>query len=412
MPLDIKLDADPASIDAFAEWAGTQASRIEKATSAIASAKSGSASGWVDESGDHFRNAVETLHGHGTDLHKHYVSLQDAARTYAGDMRKVKAKFHQAADIARGAGLKVDNDRIEDPGPAPNKPQAIGSGPNSADVAYSPDNMKYMEWHRKAEAYAKATSIVLEGRSEESQGNTAAQNFVEKLVGNPPQIKAVTTLVSIASTSISGVQELEETADEFGSIAKSEMEEYGHLRGKGIPGTGASASRSWIKGALATSKERVASRELENAKIGQWFSRLPGWLKTGLTAKVLDFLPKDSAIVTKAPIWAKKIPVIGTLVTAGLTTWDIAEGGDPYRDIGSALAGIVGSGVAGAAVAGPWGIPAGLLVGAASSFGADELIGKIEEGVDKSFDPPSQVEAPGKPNLTGQPEPPSTKGTA
>jgi hypothetical protein len=138
MPIDTRIDGDPASIRASADWLGKAlATGIDRSVTDLFAARDGAEAGWQGDAGPAFRGRMDNAARKGDTLRADVERVARSFQAYADDLTTAQAGMERARGIAREAGLALAGTTILDPGPGltPDQVTAYVSAQAEADRA-------------------------------------------------------------------------------------------------------------------------------------------------------------------------------------------------------------------------------------------------------------------------------------
>src|SRR5690606_22666225 len=352
MAIDITLDAKPEALHAFGGWAMDVNRRIKNAGDDVHSAGRKSVHGWPDAPGDSFRRTIKSLTNDAETVGDSFMYLGEAAIVYGDEMRAVRAKLDAAYDHAVAAGLPATRlVEIKDPGPMPKKPppQRDYGGENGT-LGRTRSHIAAWDawtgWHKRAKAYAECIAMVAAARVQEERAGAAALKALRKIVDDAP-ITVADTLIGLAAASTTGQRTLIASKISLQQAAARQMADYKRLSGHA--GKGRLAAKTWLAGALNKSRAAIAARKAADAKLGNWLTKLPESVQRFLTSELGTdkIVTKIAPRISNAPMWVKKLPVIGSGLTAVSVGGEIAGGRHPAKAVASGGGGLVAGAAAG-----------------------------------------------------------------
>ncbi|WP_215548291.1 hypothetical protein [Amycolatopsis sp. CA-230715] len=335
-----------------------------------------------------------------------------ALHAFADEINTVKARMSQAKQVASAAGLTVSETEIQPPGPAPGPgPAPLPYGPVLATVQQEHDQATARqqaavdEYNRRTAAFNEATATVNDARGKERAAHEALQRAANDNTSSIDGLRTTGQTVLSKAVAISGGLS---SASHTLLMAADKNRMLGTLASALLVNTDGMDVQQKL--ALATAR-RVAYREaaksgFQQAKVGAVVDKLlPKWAQNTLRAnasselirlfKLQDGVPE--AFQKPLPI-LKRIPIVGTVVTAGTTAADILVGGaDPQKSIAKAVGTTVGgmavsagidvavgaAATAGLAVPGPGWVLAGTLM---AGVGVAEGVGWVVDHADEIGD--------------------------
>lgn len=171
MPIDTKIEGDPASVRAAATWLrDSLGGKVSDAIDSVYAARSTAESGWDGGAGEHFRARMTRGAVKADDLNKAVTDNAQNFDTFAADLQRFQADMQSVRTNAASAGLTVVGDVIEEPGPAPPSPGAPPVGEAATASAVASYNEVVLASNRHAdlvEAYGEAQVAADEVRAQE-----------------------------------------------------------------------------------------------------------------------------------------------------------------------------------------------------------------------------------------------------
>lgn len=188
MSIDTKIDGDPESIYACAQWLrGNLAGEVDQCVADLRRARNDAEWGWRGGAGQAFRKCMDNAGRKADSLRADIVRVADSFASYAGDLYTAQAGMKRARQIAANAGLQLVGYTILDPGPAP-AVQILPTGQfataeavkahNDGVTALAAHNRKMQAYDAAAEEANRANSIVDAARE-------AGRNVWNDIVGKP-----------------------------------------------------------------------------------------------------------------------------------------------------------------------------------------------------------------------------------
>ncbi|KAA9152405.1 hypothetical protein FPZ12_036960 [Amycolatopsis acidicola] len=366
MSLDIRVEADPASMRATVAWLRSAGTAVDGAANQSVSARTSSLDGWDGDASDTFRHTMGNLTPKIDALRDGFGGAANAIEGHANDIDTVKARMQQARDLAAAAGLEITDQVINDPGPAP--PQPVPVPHNTAETpaeagTRSMSELDWSDWVGKAKAYADASAVVTEGREIENDPQQLLLSYLQN-VSEKWHINAADFTTGLAAGFISRQSAWKTTAAKFTGIA----DELAGLS-KDVSRGAAQQADDVIASLITRAQAKVAADHANASRIGTWLDSLPDAARKILTLELGDFVPKNAPYLRSATAVIKKVPVVGTALTGGSILLDVSEGKDATTSIVSNTGGLVAGAWAGAAAGAAIGGPAGALVGFLVSTG-------------------------------------------
>ncbi|SNR38439.1 hypothetical protein SAMN06265360_104134 [Haloechinothrix alba] len=359
MGIDTKIDGDPESIWATADWVrDSLADGIEDGASKILSARNDADSGWEGPASENFRGQM-------TDGGRKADDFAEAARQMARKFEDIGGALKRAqddmADIcnrAASAGLVVDGQTIQPPGSAPPDPGPApsGNGVTQQERRDHQDAVAAQEVHAaKVEAYEKAERDAEDVRR-------SWQQAVDELndTSNDTSTKAWFTVADIATETMAAA-----------SAAYSS-----HLfdRAQFYRNDAAQALRHLNRSYTEVVYNRTAFYDQQDYLNNR---------KATSASAARDLEERSARARAKSQLFVKGG---GAALAIGGIAYDIHQGKDPAQAVASGGAGFaasVGAGAAvGAVVGGPVGVAVGTVVGAGVGVFTSGMVDSLwENGV-------------------------------
>ena len=366
MSLDIWVEADPASMRTTVAWLRSAGTSIDGAADQVSSARTSSLDGWDGGASDSFRHTMGNLTPKVDAVRDGFGGAANAIEGHANDIDTVKARMQQARDLATAAGLEVTDREIVDPGPAPSEPVPVphnrSESPAQAGTR-SLSEQQWSDWVNKAKAYADASAVVTEARKIENDSQQLLLSYLQN-VAEKWHLNAADFTTGLAAGFISQQSTWKTTAAKF----TQQADELAGLS-KDVSRGAAQQADDVIASLITRAQAKVAADNAATSRIGTWLDSLPDTAKKILTKELGDFVPRNAPYLRTATAVIKKVPLIGTGLTATSIGLDIAQGKDPTTAVVSNVGGLVAGAWAGAAAGAVIGGPAGALVGFLVSTG-------------------------------------------
>ncbi|WP_436529617.1 hypothetical protein [Actinoplanes sp. HUAS TT8] len=162
MPIDTRVEGDPVSIRASADWLGRQLSTaVDNAVTGLFAARDEAESGWRGDAGPVFRDRMDTGGRDADALRGDVDRVATAFHAYADGLVTARSGMEQAREIARDGGLHLDGDTILDPGPAraeaPAEAESTGTEDHQARLTTYAQAEEQAAWARNGLDLARAT---------------------------------------------------------------------------------------------------------------------------------------------------------------------------------------------------------------------------------------------------------------
>lgn len=410
-PLNIEVLGDPATCHATATGLEALSKGVGGLASACASTGGASEAFWHGGAGPAFRGVMANGKVNAGQVEQSATTGAKALHAFADEINTVKARMSQAKQVASGAGLTVSETEIQPPGPAPGPgPAPLPYGPVLASVQQEHDQATAQhqtavnDYNRKVAAFNEATATVNDARGKERAAHEALQRAANDNTGSLDGLRTTGQTILSKAVAISGGLS---GASHTLLMAADKNRMLGTLASALLVNTDGMDVQQKL--ALATAR-RVAYREaaksgFQQARVGAVVDKLlPKWAQNTLRAnasselirlfKLQDGIPE--AFQKPLPI-LKRIPIVGTVVTAGTTTADILAGADPQKSVAKAVGTTVGgmavsagidvalgaAATAGLAVPGPGWVLAGTV---AAGVGVAEGVGWVVDHADEIGD--------------------------
>ncbi|QWF80057.1 hypothetical protein HUW46_03472 [Amycolatopsis sp. CA-230715] len=411
-PLSIEVLGDPATCHTSATGLEALSKGVGGLASACASTGGSSEAFWHGGAGPAFRGVMANGKANAGQVEQAATTGARALHAFADEINTVKARMSQAKQVASAAGLTVSETEIQPPGPAPGPgPAPLPYGPVLATVQQEHDQATARqqaavdEYNRRTAAFNEATATVNDARGKERAAHEALQRAANDNTSSIDGLRTTGQTVLSKAVAISGGLS---SASHTLLMAADKNRMLGTLASALLVNTDGMDVQQKL--ALATAR-RVAYREaaksgFQQAKVGAVVDKLlPKWAQNTLRAnasselirlfKLQDGVPE--AFQKPLPI-LKRIPIVGTVVTAGTTAADILVGGaDPQKSIAKAVGTTVGgmavsagidvavgaAATAGLAVPGPGWVLAGTLM---AGVGVAEGVGWVVDHADEIGD--------------------------
>ena len=135
MPIDTRVDGDPAAIRDTARWLREHlAFEVAGSARALSLSRADAAAGWEGVAGSAFHDRMASAGVKATALRGDISGTAGAFDELAGHLDDVRQRMRTAQQIAAAAGLAVTGDRIHEPGPAPDVPELPGNDAATPDM--------------------------------------------------------------------------------------------------------------------------------------------------------------------------------------------------------------------------------------------------------------------------------------
>lgn len=379
MPLDIKMDVDINSVHEHASNFRKIGDHADNVGSGAGRARSNSESGWGGEAGPGFRSCMSDMTKDADKIAKAAREGASKADQIAGLLDHAKKLKQNARDVAAGGGCRTTEDQIFEPGPAPKPPGQLPDNPNPQQKQdHEAATQAQDAFHAKAKAYQDAARM----NAEADKARKQAAEFGRALVGSDgfkTSMVVTSTVAGLAGAAITRSSQLRNIADGYRMLAGGAQTSASMADAVGDNEKYSQAMRERQE---LLGKADAASKKAEGRFVTQALNKLPGGMQRVLTGDYGETLGKNAGRLGKS--FAKRIPVVGGMVSAAGAGWDIAHGKNPTKTIVSGVASTaagsaastvaagtvssvgtaIGVGEAAGAVAGPVGLVAGAAVGA------------------------------------------------
>lgn len=371
MSLDTEIKGDPAGLRAAARWLRNAGRQTEDAASQVHRADAISRDGWEGQSAEGFRTVMGKTRSGVGDVATNLNGTSTALTTFADSLDGCKARMAHAREVAAAAGLKIHGYVIEDPGPAPARPNLPGVptyGPwtPKQERALAPWKHALADHEAKVAAYNEAALIVADCRHKEGEAQNLLVDFLNSLADDTP-FNIADIASGLAGANIARTSRFREVAQAWRNVADKGVRLLGRTELAGMPGTRRAIINRITRARLAANyNEQLAT----NTRLARALDKLPGPARDILTARLSTYL-KDVPGLGKVARFAKPIPVVGTTITAAGVVVDIHSGQNPAQAVAAGTGGMVAGGVIGEAVGGPPGFVAGAIVGSGVSWAID-----------------------------------------
>ncbi|PRX44544.1 hypothetical protein B0I33_11153 [Prauserella shujinwangii] len=132
MSIDTRIEGNPESVRGAADWLrGSLGDTVSQAATQVYHARNRADAGWQGPAGEAFRARMTTGAEKTDELASAAVDAAQSFDTYAADLQRAQDDMRSVRQRAATAGLTVNGDTIEHPGPAPADP---GDAPTGADA--------------------------------------------------------------------------------------------------------------------------------------------------------------------------------------------------------------------------------------------------------------------------------------
>lgn len=170
MTLDTRVHGDPTAIHAAATGLAVVGGGIDDAVTGFTAAVGASESIWVGSAATGFRTRVSSARAATAGIGQEINKITSAMRTFAGQLRAVKALVEHAKSIAAAAGLRVGGDAIRPPKPPP-PPPALCLTPAAAMTVAGQHAAAQAKFRAQLAAYQQAEQILRQARTAEQHAH-------------------------------------------------------------------------------------------------------------------------------------------------------------------------------------------------------------------------------------------------
>lgn len=167
MSLDTTLDGDHAGITQAAAGLGALGQGFTSTSSSVGAAGTLSESLWTGSAADAFRGGMLPVRRAIDEVAGATERANQAMRTFAAELKAVKAKIEQAKSIASAAELEVSGDSIEPPKPPPIP--RLAATPEAATAEADRYAAAQAKYRRQLRAYKQAEALMQEARTQEKE---------------------------------------------------------------------------------------------------------------------------------------------------------------------------------------------------------------------------------------------------
>ncbi|RZU51601.1 hypothetical protein EV385_3432 [Krasilnikovia cinnamomea] len=362
MPIDTRIDGDPASIRATATWLrGRLAASLDQSVDDLFAARDQGDGAWRGDAGPAFTARMDSAGRKSDALRGDVERVAQGFNRYADDLATAQAGMERARGIARDAGLQLAGDVIMDPGPAP----ALTALPT--DRAPTPEMVQahnssvtaYNAHQDKVAAYAQA-----QDEAKRSSAAWDAAKGIYKNMADDVRTKPLLVAADVVNGAVVGglaqkhVSILRKQADAFMEESKTATQRYLNARG-GSPE------------ALRYNQDAY-QRYLDADK----------------------YTRRADSVARRV---GSKIPIVGLGITAAGIGYDVHQGKPVGKavisGVGGALAAAGTGALIGTAFGGPVGTVAGAVIGAgvgivtsgALDYAYDELPEGTKAAIEDGF---------------------------
>jgi hypothetical protein len=348
MSIDTRLDGNPGSIRASADWLGGQlATAVEQSVTDLFAVRDQAETGWQGGAGPAFHAKMDAGGRRASQLRGDVDRAAGAFRAYADDLTTAQSGMDRARSIARAGGLELQGDVILDPGAGPAVPVApSGMATDEQVQSYNSQVTAYNAHQAKLAAYGQAQSQATWARGIADFAKDTVSNVLGDVTSKPLIVAA-----DFANDGIIGA-----LAEKHVSILKAQSQVL------------KAESETAIARYLKTTGGTAESKAL-NLAAWEKYLEADKWERSALRA--------GSKIEAR-------LPIIGLAVTAVDIGYDIKTGKPAGKAIISGLGGALAAAGAGAAIGSLVPVPVvGTVVGAAAGL----VVGMVASGaLDAAYD--------------------------
>ncbi|SDP56214.1 hypothetical protein SAMN04487905_105219 [Actinopolyspora xinjiangensis] len=351
MPIDTRIEGDPESIRSAARWLRSDlAAAVHDCASRNHRVRTRSERVWRGDAGEAFRGTLGRIAPGVDELAGDIDGVGRSFERYADDLHTAQQGMRRARDIAVGAGLRVTDTKIFDPGSPPAAPRELPDDATPRQTrAYDAIVSAQQAHARKAAAYAEAEQEANKSRSLLLSAKRYAEKYWNDL-WNKRYIHATDFTNGVVGGLVArNTSIMRAEANRLDAEARTAESRY--LRSPG----GSAESK------FQTQQQMAKASQAEDTRVraGRFARRVGG-----------------------------KLPVVGLGITAVGIGYDIHTGKPPGKAVFSGLAGAGAAALVASTPVG-WGalaaVGVGIGVGVAADFVYDALPqnvrDKINEGV-------------------------------
>lgn len=329
MSIDTRIDGDPESIRRSATWLqSTLQANVHSCGNQIYRARTHAESSWRGDASSAFQEKMSSA-GKGADVvDTDTGQLARSFYDYADDLHTAQSGMRRAREIACEAGLAVNGDVIEEPGPAPTSPQ----GATTPEQPHAL-NQAVQDHHRQVRGYIAAREEADRARGIVNNAKAFGRSFWSELE-NKKYFNAAEFVNNAGDGLLKKHQSaLSKEADRLAQEAKTAQARY-----------------------LASSGGSPEAKFQEKMRLGKTMAA------EDLKVKAADAGRR----------FGSKLPVIGLGITAAGVGYEIHQGKPPGKAVVSGFAGAAAGALACAVVPGVgWAAAAGIVAGTVVGMGAD-----------------------------------------
>lgn len=418
MALDIEVKADVEGLRELASWIGKGAGSVHDLGTAVVGVRGNAESEWGGDSGRSFQGAMGRM-VNGTDgVASDMDTGRQAVDVFADEMDTVKRRMQQAREVATEAGLTCNDKEIEDPGAGPAKPKALGDDPSPEEKEqHTSAQGAYEEHQKKVKAYKECEKTVQEAREKETAARRHLRQFGSTQAKSAP-FTVASVAAGLATNAVEHTSKYSDLATKYGKHADDAAKAQGGylaqqraalkqatkgpvakladklpakakdlLVRKNVPVLGSKISQTSAMRAQAVKYGRLADRAGNIAKDARTFQqaaknkalsnpavrgvdKLPTAAKAALAPH--EFIKGGGGVARVGKAVLKRVPVVGTGITAIGIGADISQGKDATKAIASGVGGLAAGAAVGTMIGGPVGTVVGAAVGAGVSYAIDQ----------------------------------------
>lgn len=394
MPLNLKVEGDPASIRATTQWLSQVEEKVHTAGTHANQARSGSEAAWPSEAGESFRGGMSRVAPKIDDVATDHADMCRELNKHADDLDTVKQRVEQARSHAQGVGLQVNGDQIMEPGPEPTTP-----APLPTDKPPTPEQEKthtagtqaQAAFARKVQAYQECAKTVDDARKLENSSLETLNRFIsglaEKGVFNIADV--MSGLGGAVATRTSAFRSAATTIAQSGKLEIAERLMHSPNLSLQHQTRAATIHATNSVNMAEANRQATATRTAQFVdKLGPKTKRL---LQTNLNFRI-DPGSAGNKFLRGSLKVGSKLPVVGLGIAGAGVGYDVGIAGkDPGTSAASNLGGwAAGAGASAAVLAagGPVGWAVGL--GAVASIGVgfaieewgDDVAGAVGDGAE------------------------------
>jgi uncharacterized protein YukE len=183
VPLDTKVDGDPASIRSTAGWLQAMSDRLDDSARLVHQAGAGSEGEWKGPASEAFRATMTGVKPRITVVAEGYDQARGSLNAHADSLSSVQKDMERAKQVAGAGGLTVTGDIIYEPTQPPS-PTPLGKKPSESEKrAHKDAEAAVAAYNRQSQAYQEAAEIVKNAREEEDRAIETlkrALNFISR----------------------------------------------------------------------------------------------------------------------------------------------------------------------------------------------------------------------------------------